>query len=817
MTVRVLRGDVDLPRQFVRFYQLIFYPLSHKHTPFSPLLPPTGYLFFWGVLVVTDLCLKGLFILCAFVGPPPVAICATLLLISFLLLFSGVYVIRGIAPVWMQWLYFISPFWYAVCAISNNEFLSPTYTPSQAQAFMAAYDFPLSFTWQWLSFFFLLGITLLLFFLIIPLLSVYGVYPTHGKARKSPHPPGALPTAPLPTLSTPRHSHTSTLPPPSYPVTLAWEDVSISLGGRNILNGVQGILRPGEFMGILGGSGSGKTTLLRCLAMRIGGATGRITLNGGTPLTPDLAQELVCFQEQVDSHFLSVTVWESLAFVFSISLYRWGSAAPSSDFLPGILAQFGLAAVKDVLVGKLSKGERKKLSFCVALASGPHPVALGDEVTSNLDGVEAFDVVQCLRGLSGKGYAVAITLHQPSVVIWHTFSHITLLGAHGRVVYSGTREGCVGAMAELYHTPPPLEDSASFNPATWVLELISSAPQGSTSPLPHPPSPTGSLGVGDGEEEPPLSPTHTTMVLLSPLSPTSLAIPTPSSPTSPTTFPASPAPPPPFTKGRVPHCTILWALIWRAIIDTARGEVRVLQALTLVTQAVLLGLLTLYIGPATFQNTQSTLGLLLGGLILGPAALLGAGVATWYGRKAALKRELASGFFPPFTLAVSITVADFPLCLILMALFGFILYPIAGAYHGAATLFFWYLALVIMCGLFLTLTHFYLFCAPNAEVAQILCGLALTINVIFAGVFIPQPQIPPGWIGLYYAVPLSHSLKALAVAQFYCAGPPYVNCPEITVFTPSGSPQTVTQFVYLLKYLGITNVEGQFLFSEMGW
>src|SRR5205823_914488 len=43
-------------------------------------------------------------------------------------------------------------------------------------------------------------------------------------------------------------------------------DLSVIAGGTKILSGVDLVVRPGEFVAIIGESGAGKTTLLKCLA-----------------------------------------------------------------------------------------------------------------------------------------------------------------------------------------------------------------------------------------------------------------------------------------------------------------------------------------------------------------------------------------------------------------------------------------------------------------------------------------------------------------------------------------------------------------------
>lgn len=47
------------------------------------------------------------------------------------------------------------------------------------------------------------------------------------------------------------------------PEILTLQDVSIRLGGRQILDRVAFGLAPGEFTGLIGSNGAGKTTILR--------------------------------------------------------------------------------------------------------------------------------------------------------------------------------------------------------------------------------------------------------------------------------------------------------------------------------------------------------------------------------------------------------------------------------------------------------------------------------------------------------------------------------------------------------------------------
>ena len=64
---------------------------------------------------------------------------------------------------------------------------------------------------------------------------------------------------------------------------IAVRDVSMSLGGREILTKLNLSLQPKEFVGLIGPNGSGKSTLLKCVYRTLKPTSGAIFFDG-TPL-----------------------------------------------------------------------------------------------------------------------------------------------------------------------------------------------------------------------------------------------------------------------------------------------------------------------------------------------------------------------------------------------------------------------------------------------------------------------------------------------------------------------------------------------------
>src|SRR3546814_1672107 len=66
----------------------------------------------------------------------------------------------------------------------------------------------------------------------------------------------------------------------ALPISLAAQQLHVSIGGRPILHGVDCTLAPGVLTGVIGPNGAGKTTLLKALMCLLGADRGRVLIDG---------------------------------------------------------------------------------------------------------------------------------------------------------------------------------------------------------------------------------------------------------------------------------------------------------------------------------------------------------------------------------------------------------------------------------------------------------------------------------------------------------------------------------------------------------
>jgi ABC-type multidrug transport system permease subunit len=261
-------------------------------------------------------------------------------------------------------------------------------------------------------------------------------------------------------------------------------------------------------------------------------------------------------------------------------------------------------------------------------------------------------------------------------------------------------------------------------------------------------------------------------------------------------------------------------VLTRAHLDYARNlELFASRVLVNTFLGLLFGLLFVRSDLTTFSGTQSGLGYIMSGVGFAAIIFLGSSVTVQFERRGAFYRERAARFYLALAYALSIVLVDVPYIALVEFLFVALAYWVGGLRASAASFFFFYLGALVLGVFFMAVGVALSALSPSLPVAQILSGLVISTTFLFAGLYTPAPQIPAGWKGLYYAVPSSHVLRALATNQFYCTGGASAGCPQISTVV-DGVPTTVDRFAYVLAYLGLEGQEGtipEYPFGEIGW
>jgi ABC transport system ATP-binding/permease protein len=201
-----------------------------------------------------------------------------------------------------------------------------------------------------------------------------------------------------------------------------------------ILNRAGFVAEPGQFIGILGPSGAGKTTLLNALSGLRPAESGKILFDQ-TDLYKNLGQlrSLFGYVPQDDIVHFDLTVTEALTFAARL---RLPAGTPRSEIVKLVdhtITSLGLADRVNLKTGRLSGGQRKRVSVGVELLSRP-PLLFLDEPTSGLDPLAEFKLMELLRRLADTGCTVVCTTHVMENV--YLMDQIAII-SDGRVVFQG--------------------------------------------------------------------------------------------------------------------------------------------------------------------------------------------------------------------------------------------------------------------------------------------------------------------------------------------------------------------------------------------
>ncbi|KAJ6431925.1 hypothetical protein OIU84_019243 [Salix udensis] len=268
------------------------------------------------------------------------------------------------------------------------------------------------------------------------------------------------------------------------PVTLMFADVAYSVclstkgtgftsgepkSARAVLNGVSGVVRPGELLAMLGPSGSGKTTLLTALAGRLPGKiSGSITYNGQA--FSSSMKRRTGFVTQDDVLYAHLTVLETLTYAALLRLPKKLTREEKIEQAELVIMELGLTRCRNSLVGGplfrgISGGERKRVSIGQEMLVNPSLLLL-DEPTSGLDSTTAQRIVATLRGLARGGRTVITTIHQPSSRLYRMFDKVVVL-SDGCPIYSGQ----AGRVMEYFESLGYNPGFNFMNPADFLLDL----------------------------------------------------------------------------------------------------------------------------------------------------------------------------------------------------------------------------------------------------------------------------------------------------------------------------------------------------------
>jgi ABC-type nitrate/sulfonate/bicarbonate transport system ATPase subunit len=179
------------------------------------------------------------------------------------------------------------------------------------------------------------------------------------------------------------------------------DQVTLSRGGRAVLEQFNLSVARGEIVSILGPSGRGKTTLLHAIAGLIQADTGEIHLD---------SQPGLSFQDNLLLPWLTVRQNVALAFQFKAH-YKNADPAAVSQRITEIIHAVGISELEANFPHELSGGQAQRVSIARSLVVNSE-ILLLDEPFSSVDAVTRTQLQELVRSTRQQlGTTVIVVTH----------------------------------------------------------------------------------------------------------------------------------------------------------------------------------------------------------------------------------------------------------------------------------------------------------------------------------------------------------------------------------------------------------------------
>ncbi|HVY19792.1 MAG TPA: ABC transporter ATP-binding protein [Bauldia sp.] len=238
---------------------------------------------------------------------------------------------------------------------------------------------------------------------------------------------------------------------------LTLSGVSKRFGAIVVADRVDLSVADGEALGIIGANGAGKSSLFNLVTGILKPDAGTISLAGRDVTTMSVRDRCrlgLGRSFQIPRPFESLTVFENLLAAAEFGGSVSGAEAP--DFCAAILEKTGLMNRANVVAGRLTLLDRKRLELARALATRPK-VLLLDEIAGGLTEAEVHELVALIRELNNGGTTIVWIEHIVHALL-SVVSRLVVL-EFGRKIADGEPRA-VMAMPEVQRAYLGIEEAA---------------------------------------------------------------------------------------------------------------------------------------------------------------------------------------------------------------------------------------------------------------------------------------------------------------------------------------------------------------------
>ena len=209
---------------------------------------------------------------------------------------------------------------------------------------------------------------------------------------------------------------------------LVADNLSVSRGGREVLESVSFSVDKGNVFALLGGNGAGKSTTLLTLLGLVTPTSGEARINGvRVHDNPEEVRRMAAYLPESANLYPHLTARENLDYFLALA-----GVERSKEDIEQALDRVALATeARGRILGGYSKGMRQKVAIALAILRAT-PLLLLDEPTSGLDPVAVDEFNSLISALSEQGTTVMMVTHDVYGAC-HVARSVGLL-RHGKLV-----------------------------------------------------------------------------------------------------------------------------------------------------------------------------------------------------------------------------------------------------------------------------------------------------------------------------------------------------------------------------------------------
>ena len=219
-------------------------------------------------------------------------------------------------------------------------------------------------------------------------------------------------------------------------VRIACHDLTKYYRRAKVLDGVTFSVHRGKMLGLIGPGGAGKSLIVKIICGLVDADGGRVEVDG-VDISGLSESEIQSLREKMGMVFQNYALFDFMNVGENIALPLRMQGTPEEELrerVADILEKVALPGIQHKLVGELSGGMKKRVSFARAVIRRP-PIVIYDDPTAGLDPVTSAKIFRLLEDMQAQGTT--------SITISHDLDGLKplcdewLLVDHGRLVFHG--------------------------------------------------------------------------------------------------------------------------------------------------------------------------------------------------------------------------------------------------------------------------------------------------------------------------------------------------------------------------------------------